>query len=232
MLDFILSKMNLLLLATAIFAIIAFFTVGLMERTTSTEATIILDRMVKKSNAMANSAVYCDSFLFSLRDSINVTGEEFFYVLKISKTNRIIVQDGVEQNFNELIFSIIPRKDFKRKGLNAPAIAAKSFLTKADLKIYSFGDYVFDSQGLPEYNTPLWSPVEQDKDFIYLDLQAVTPMNAVYFVKEIFNGQTNFHVIPCNSDVSEAVKITVGEEFYSELIPHGSGVQEQRGFKC
>jgi len=115
----------------------------------------------------------------------------------------------------------------RRPSATAPAIAAKSFLTKSDLLLYSFNDYSFDSQGLPEYSQPNWITPETDLDFIYLDLQAVTPMNAVYFVKEIFNGKTNFHVIPCNSDVAEAVKITVGESFYDS-----SGVEEQRGFKC
>jgi hypothetical protein len=219
LLDFILSKMNLLLLATAIFAIIAFFTVGLIERTTSNEAVVILDRLVKKSNAMANSSVYCDSFLFNLPSSIDVSGENYYYVIKISKSTRTIN----EEEFNELIFSIISRKEFKRKELNAPAIAAKSFLTKANLELYSFWDW--ESGQTPNFDTE-----PEYAEFVFLDPQEVIPLNSVYFVKEVFKGKTIFHVIPCNIDFDEIAKNKVGINYYADNS--GGGVSDGRGFNC
>ncbi len=211
--------MNLLLLATAIFAIIAFFTIGLMERTTANEASIILDRLVKKASAMANSSVYCDSFLFNLPSSINVTGEPYYYILKISKSTRTI--NNVE--FNELIFSIISRKEFKRKGVNAPSIAAKSFLTKASLELYSFGK-------IQEGVDPNFSGSPEAVDVVFFDPQYSTPVDSVYFVKEVFGGKTFFHVIQSNTDMAKSVKILVGEKFYTDQGVVSNG--EERIFKC
>ena len=82
MLGFILSKLNLLILVVAIAAIIVFFTVGLSDIVLEKEGNLLLNRLTKKSFTVASSPSYCFSDSFFLPRNLNVSGEEFVYIIK------------------------------------------------------------------------------------------------------------------------------------------------------
>ncbi|MFH1696281.1 MAG: hypothetical protein ABH854_00020, partial [Candidatus Diapherotrites archaeon] len=66
MLGFILSKLNLLILVVAIFAIVAFFTTSLADVMKQKEAQEISTRVMSKANALVNSPTSCDSVPYNL----------------------------------------------------------------------------------------------------------------------------------------------------------------------
>ncbi len=199
MLGFILSKMNLLILVVAIFAIVAFFTFGLADIIKIKESELVLDRVTKKAYALVNSPSYCDSAYHYLPRAITVTGEDFYYVMKISK-GTIELAGGEDTNI--LIFSVFSRKD------QTNALAANSFRTKAAIWIFS-KDY--DGK---EYSGSIENVCDSPDEgcSAVLDPQARGKQDALVLVKEVIGGLPILYVIPCNSEgnICEAVKEEVG----------------------
>src|SRR3989338_1542031 len=137
MLDFILSKLNLLILVTAIFAIVSFFAFGLTDIAKVKEATELASRIQEKSFALASSPSYCLSDAYFLPDELEIAGSSYYYVVKVSK--RTI--DSGSEPINILIFSIYPRDEMKKHfgdiTYTPKAIAADSFRTKAEISLFS-----------------------------------------------------------------------------------------------
>ena len=133
MLDFILSKLDLLILVTAIVAIIGFFSFGLTEITKVNEAGKLALKIKETSFAFASSPSYCFSDVYYLPDEINVAGNSFYYVLRISQ--REVDTPNSPDPIKILIFSIYPREEIKRymndSNYEPKAIAANSFRTDA-----------------------------------------------------------------------------------------------------
>jgi len=220
MLGFVLSKLNLLILATAIFAIVGFFAIGLTGISKVNEASELASRMKEKADALANSASYCISDSYPVPNELYVAGNEFYYVLVVSK-EIIELEDGGE--VNTLIFSVYSRSEMERSfdisDYKAKAIAATSLRTKADLRLFGT-DY-------DEGKVFTGSIIEQDP--IYIDPQAVNPTTHLYFVKEVVGGEPTLYVIGCGpgSLVCSANKGVIGAEIHPEI----PGVEEG-GFRC
>ncbi len=199
MLGFILSKINLLILVAAIFAIVAFFALGLTDIAKSKEASELVFRVSEKSFALASSSTYCAGDAYVLDPELSVAGSSFYYVMKVSKEQ---VSVGGEK-LNVLIFSIYPRdeirKSFENSGYEPKAVAANSFRTRAELHLLSRSydrgrDYIAGS-GPGGFD---------DGKYFYADPQAITPADTLHFIKEVKDGKTSLYVIGCNSALCDA----------------------------
>ena len=223
MLGFILSKLNLLILVTAIFAIVGFFSFGLTDIIKVNEAAELATRLNEKSFSLASSPSYCSSGSYLLPDSLMVAGKEFYYVVKVSKEK---VESYSGEEVNILIFSVYPRLEITRyfgdSSYEPKAIAANSFRTKAEIFLYS-QDY-FGSG----YENAVSLQVSPDGDNeIFLDPQAVLPANTIEMVKEVEAGLPLLHIIGCNYATCKANKETIGEEVHAPNPPVDEG-----GFRC
>jgi len=206
LLGFILSKLNLLILVVAIFAIVSFFAFGLKDLVLINEARLLLDRVSQKSFALVSSPSYCFSDAFDLPGQIRVAGEDYYYILKISKVeiNKPTPEDPSAQ-ISVVIFSLHPRLEYLKyfngeRAEEPPSIAASSFRTAAEVNLYSepyTGEEYQDTD--PEIATP-----------IIVDPSTRDRYNTVEFLKEIRGGQTFVYIFPCSSSVThencEAVK--------------------------
>lgn len=202
MLAFTLSKINLLILVTAIFAIVSFFAIGLADISKVKEASELAFRINEKSFALVSSHNLCAGDAYSLDPELRVAGSSFYYVLRISRGE---VQSGGKA-LNILIFSVYPREETKKQFAVSPgstsgyvpkAIAANSFRTEADLKIYSR-----EYDGI-DYSGQFTEPRGSDES-IYADPQAINPVDTLHFIKEVKGGKTTLYVVACNSALCEA----------------------------
>ncbi|MBI5553425.1 MAG: hypothetical protein HY917_01660 [Candidatus Diapherotrites archaeon] len=225
MLDFILSKLNLLILAVALFGIVSFFALALIEKSTASEANFLLSQLVHSSQQLAESPSYCSSVSLDLPSSINVTGNEFFYVLKLS-----VVSLG-EQNgrpISEVVYSFVPRREYRQFQLTHPervkAIAANSFRTSANVYLYELGPNP-NSDSLSSYFS---NPGES----VFVDPQARPGENddTLRLIKDVVGGKTYLHVIACNHS---ACDITVGlvEQEFVKWVNSEQGL-DRTGFNC
>lgn len=222
MLGFILSKLNLLILVTAIFAIVTFFMFGLSDIARVKEASELAFRVEQRASSIANSQGYCLSDSVPLDERLSIAGSTFYYVLKVSKLESVKTSGG--NRFNLLIFSVYPREEIKKGFADSTyepkSIAAESFRTKSELHLYS---QTYNGIGYGEGNTP--DVIESGE--IYLDPQAIVPSDQLEFVKEIEGGKPKFYVIGCNSRLCEARKTFVGEN-----LVHKKTLASEGGFFC
>lgn len=216
--------MNLLILVTAIFAIVGFFTIGLTDIIEVNEASELASRLNEKSFALANASNFCLSDSYDLPPDFFIAGRSFLYVLKVS--TRTIEVDG--DSINILIFSIFPRREIKKSYEDSTylpkAIAAKSFRTSSIIALYS-QEYNYDAAtSTLGYRDPL---LESPEDEIIVDPQAINPANQLELIREVVNGKPYLYVIACNSARCEADKTVIGETVHVPLPPDIDG-----GFRC
>lgn len=197
MLGFILSKMNLLILVVAIFAIVSFFLFGLIDIMKINEAQLVLDRITRISYTLVNSPSYCDSATYTLPDAIKVSGSDFYYVLKVSKET-VELDSGEELNL--LIYSIFSRKELTK------SIAADSFRTDAEIIIYSREYEVSGSQAPDDY----FGDNPEEVEVAWIDPQTRSKVDSVVLVKEKRSGQVYLYIILCHSALCESRKEYVG----------------------
>ncbi|HIH09253.1 MAG TPA: hypothetical protein HA254_01130 [Candidatus Diapherotrites archaeon] len=218
MLDFILSKLNLLILVTAIFAIVAFFTFSLTDIAKVKEASELASRVREMAFSLATSDNYCIGDSYPMPGELAIAGSSFYYVAQVTK-QELETQNGP---VNVLIFSIYPREEMKKwsddSSYQPKAIAADSLRTTSELHLYS-PDYHGDS-----YDSSTTDLVEAEK--IILDPQAVMPSDAVEALKEIVNGKSHVYIFGCNSKLCESYKSAVGESVHPKT-PNDDG-----GFEC
>ena len=215
MLGFILSKMNLLILVTAIFAIVGYFTLGLSDIAIVNESAELVGRLREKAFALTSSPNYCFSDRYTLQDDLRVAGSTFYYVLKISKAQ--VQTDESDEPVNILIFSIYPREEIKKFYSDSDyvpkAIAAESFRTKSELHLYS-----------KQYNGTTYNDPVIETDEFYADPQAIRKGNGLEFIKEIHEGEAKFYVLLCEVGVCEAQKTEIGLQVHPG--------DEEGGFRC
>ncbi|HIH16753.1 MAG TPA: hypothetical protein HA252_05080 [Candidatus Diapherotrites archaeon] len=182
MLGFTLSKLNLLIFVTAIFAIVAFFSFVLVKIVTTNELNLLLDRVKVKSEALVNSPTYCDSTFYYFPAELRVSGDTFFYTVKISQQATEV--NG--KNLNYLIFSAFARRDKEFKN----SLAANSLKTDADVVIFS--------------SEPLLR-ILGDEEGAVIDPQARPPINAIAMVKEIVGGKATLYIVPCLAEANQCL---------------------------
>jgi len=193
MLDFILSKMNLLILVVAMFSIVAFFSAGLSDLVKVNEANLILRQVNSMAESIANSNSSCDTAAYYLPGSLNTGGADFYYIMKISKV-KLANADGT--SINNVIFSMFPRMK-QQEGF-----AANSFRTNAEVRIYS-PDYIDRKYLTPDDYAERCANTESCSAVVDPQAQAnLQPLNAVVFIKERIADGPGYvdylHIIPCN----------------------------------
>ena len=243
MLGFILSKINLLILVFAIFAILSFFTVSLIGIVQVYEGRLVLEQLSSKAYSLVSSPSYCFSDSFDLPRSIAVGSNEFFYVVKISKQKVQTTVNGIDQIETIVIFSLIPRKEYvkyvKDKATNPnakapPSVAASAFRTSSKVRLFS------RAYSGEVYNGKASEPTE-DKYEIIVDPSTKIPFETIEFRKEIISGQEYVYIFPCSGFYGncEQVKHEVECDAFASNADTGCSTQLgfnpdqlERTFKC
>ena len=236
MLGFILSKINLLILVFAIFAILSFFTLSLIDIVRVYEGHLVLEQLSSKAFSLVSSPSYCFSDSFDLPRSIVVGSNEFFYVVKISKQKVKTVVNGNDQTETIVIFSLIPRKEYlsfvKGNAKEPPSVAASAFRTSSVVRLFSrtYSGEVYDG-----------TVSEPTDDEIIVDPSTKIPFETIEFRKEIISGQEHVYIFPCSGFYGncEQVKHEVECDAFASNADTGCSTQLgfnpdqlERTFKC
>jgi hypothetical protein len=125
MMGFIISKMDMLILVTAMFAIIGFFLMGRCEEACNLQGKNTLDNLVRLSDSVTNSTKECASEIFTIPAKLEcqcTSNARMFYRMVISKN-----KFGTAQP--ELTFAIYSRNTNK-------LLASRSITTNAYIVLY------------------------------------------------------------------------------------------------
>jgi hypothetical protein len=171
MIEFILSKINLLILVVALFSIISFFTINVGGIFLAGEVKQELDTYAYAINGMIVAPTTCDSKPISIPNKFSSFGNNIFYHLTISQYPD---PNGIAGT--RVIFAI---NDIKRPNT---ILAASSLTTQAEVVVLDLTNGI----------APLLSGEE-----LTLDAQAVPPLNAFYAVKSVKQGRTTLYLFPC-----------------------------------
>ncbi len=185
MLGFILSKLNLLIMVTAIFAIVTYFTFFVGETAVSQQAQQTLERFVEVTRDAIKSPTLCHRvsigippFIYSLASG--QPNNRIFFKVKISKiAGNPSASPPVP---SELIFAMVRSFDNK-------VLAAQRFGTTAEIKLYDWKANIPDA--LPEAAAGI--PIELDPQ------SAPNPTDSMWIIKETFEGNDFLYVVPCSS---------------------------------
>jgi hypothetical protein len=183
MLGFTLSKLNLLILVTAMFAIIAFFLYGLTDIVISDLAQQHVKEYSETVFSLASGEMLCRKSTVTIPHSIEYFGglapsERLYYVMHLK---RYPDQPG-ENELSTLIFQIASRKEPDR------IIATSSIDVNAKIFLYEWD---------PENDI-----IAQGKA-LTLDPQSTgREKNSMVLVKEVYNGESFLHIIACSSSAA------------------------------
>src|SRR3989344_319006 len=206
MLGFTLSKLNLLLLAIAASATVAYFMVIYIDASEAQAAQQLAQKLAQDAASLMNSSTYCDYLEFSLPRSFAVGGKEFYYKLRISGLE---AQSETDNPKNYLIFSVIR----KREGRES-IVATSSVIASAEINVFRFGD-----------ETTLEPELAGLEEGAILDPQAIPRQNIVMLVKEIIDGAPYIYAIPCSSE-SDASSCPANKSSAAVLL------ERPEGFNC
>jgi len=188
MLGFILSKMNLLIMVTAIFAIVAYFMIFVNQGTVGRQANGILTNMVEETQGVVSSSGQCHQSIVRIPRYIQTVGTTSLggRVRFTIRVNKICVPEPCAPGGEKIVSYSL----WTGKGNDAEAIAAKPFSTSAD------GVYLFpwdvDTGGSPMGNPGPEMP---------LDPNGKIPVDSLMLVKEVFLGKTFLYIFPCSSEL-------------------------------
>jgi hypothetical protein len=172
MMEFTLSKINLLILAIALFSIISFFTLSVSKIFLVGEVKQKLEAYSTTLNSALIAPTICDSKTYVIPSSFKSFGNDVYYKLFISTT------PDPQSSGTRLILAATDNR------FPDTIMAAASLATPAQILIYdnpSGGGFYPLSEG----------------DQLNLDPQQVPPRNAFVAVKTVHGGQTILYVIPC-----------------------------------
>ncbi len=206
MLGFTLSKLNLLLLAIAASATVAYFMIIYIDASEVQAAHQLAQKLAQDAASLVNSSTYCDYLEFSLPRSLAVGGKEFYYKIKISGLEAPSETDNPK---NYLIFSVIRKQEGRES-----VVATSSVVASADIRIFKFGD-----------ETTLEPELAELEEGAILDPQAIPRQNIIMLVKEIIEGKAIIYAIPCSSD-SDASSCPTNKSLAANLL------ERTEGFNC
>lgn len=202
---YILSKMNMLILVTAIFGIVAFFLFSRCDESCATQGRITLDALTQLTDQVTNSTAFCAENRLSIPTQLNCqcsANNRVFYRLVISK---LAPDVSSGQSVSTLVFTVQNRSTNQ-------VLASRSIPTTAEILLYYWPRPADPSGSVPSTSMP---PVIENlfkNGFvaennaltkIVLDPQA-TPdriLDQVVLIKET-RAENNelrdfIHVIPC-----------------------------------
>ena len=217
MLGFILSKLNLLILVVSIFAIVSFLAFSVSDLVKINEARLLLNRLSDQASSIVSSPSYCFSDSFDFPGRINVAGQEFYYVVKVSTQpiNVINQTTQAQDQITLVIFSLYPRAEYVKykrdttgRTPEPPSIASSSFRTNAQVTLYSEN---YEGSQYTDADFGVGGGISrvqkiEGTDGIIIDPNTVDPHNTVEFLKEIRSGIQYIHIFPCGSVECEVIK--------------------------
>lgn len=185
MMMFSLSKINLLILAVALFTIIVYFTFSFQEVLISNTARQEVSKVIEQASYLINSSNLYGKIEVSVPEKISAfSGKEFYFLMEIRRVPL--------DKRNSLVFSVIGREEYfkaKRKGEEPTIVASDRQDLNAELHIFSLNQ---DNDLCPADSTMLGET-----------MGSAVIDNAV-IVKETFEGKTHVYVIPCLSANEES----------------------------
>ncbi|MFA4855670.1 MAG: hypothetical protein WC634_03735 [archaeon] len=183
MLGFILSKLNLLILVTAMFAIISFFLFGLTGIVVSNLAQLLVKDYSESVFGLVSGGQdqLCHSSSVVIPESIEYFGglmpsQRFYYVMNIKR----FPVEFEEGKLSTLIFQIASRKEPDK------IIATSSIDVNARIFLY---DWDIELDRLVEKSSITLDP----------ESMGVARKNSMVLAKEVYNGKTYLHIIACSS---------------------------------
>jgi hypothetical protein len=181
MLGFTLSKLNLLILVTALFAIIAFFMFTLADIMISHQAQLMVKDAIESVHGLMSQQITCRKSSITIPSAIEYYGgfsptERFYYVMYIKR----FPEQPVQGEPNLVIFQIASRKERDK------LIATSSIMVDAEIFLYDW-----DVQ----------SGVFSEQPQITLDPESpgVSTKNSLILIKEQYLGKNYLHLIACSS---------------------------------
>src|SRR3989338_234591 len=191
MMAFILSKMNLLILVSALFAIIVFFTFSLNDSFLIDKAKGIANDIEAESISIISSDSMCSKNKITIPKNLGYSGgKQLFYILEISK---VVLNDELPNSDEKLYglqFSIRKRDS---KGLGGIIASSRVNVNAKDIYLMDVG------YGTPDYGISVDS---LGGSSTILDPQSVTPINAFVLAKERKLGETYLYIVPCNASIN------------------------------
>ena len=181
MIEFIISKIGILLFAVATASVLIFFSLGMKDIFVAEQGREIASAIIKQAKGLSETEALCTSLRLNLPRYIDIYGStETFslsalnYFFKISKVD-------IGNGQNSVVFGIY-KKNGKKLG---PIFAVDSFNT------YSQISFVGDPDPVNPGNTLTWDPTS-------------SLSNVVYVVKTVINGEETIHFVRCGYDKKSA----------------------------
>ncbi len=181
MLGFTLSKLNLLILVTALFGIIAFFLFVLTDMMVARSAQQMVSDLVETTAGITTGDAFCKEETVTIPEEITYfSGRRFYYIMKISR-------EPAEYNpeyLSKLIFKVASRKE------QTKFIATNSYDMNAEILLYQW----------PVAGGVIATDLKEQSSSI-LDPMSEPPVsNSIMLIKEVYNRENFLHVIACNTD--------------------------------
>ena len=211
MLGFILSKMNLLIMVTAIFAIVAYFVFFLNLSLVGREAQTVLNGFVEETYGVLSSTGQCHQTIVTIPSYIRSVGSgevnnRLRFLVRIAKI------PNPQSEKTTISFSILNKKDNK-------VLAAQPFATDAQVELFNWeaenglGGALLPAETEPVLINPVSAP----------------PTDSILLVKEVFLGKPFLYVIPCSSDSAWCTK---NFETVRDMSKQGEILNHTGGFNC
>ena len=184
MLGFTLSKINLLILVTATFAIVAFFMISLSGVVIRISAQQMVSAYSEKAANVITSESLCFRTGLTIQRNISYFGgiaepKRFFYKMHIWR----YPEDYDEEYLTSVIFAISDRKDDDK------VIASKKIDVNAQVIFYDWN---------PEKDL---AHVDGDAKSVTLDAEsAILRKDSLVLFKEVLLGKSYLHIIACSSE--------------------------------
>ena len=185
MLDFILGKLNLLIMVTAIFAIVAYFSFFVDQSVVDRKASQILSRFAEDTRTTVNAQNLCNKSTLTVppylcSQGCGSSGNRTYFKVRISR----ISGSGTEPN--TLVYSLLETKAGVSEGR---ILSSEPYQMKADIRLFDF-----------DVDIGLFR--EATGNSIVLNPQsAPSPTDSILLVKETFEGRETLFVVPCSSDI-------------------------------
>lgn len=187
MLGFILSKMNLLIMVTAIFAIVAYLALFIGRSLEVREAQAVLDKLVEETYGIVSSTGQCHQTIVAIPRYIHSigTGELNNQMKFLVHVNKIPAAGGK----TTISYSIWPKKSDK-------ALAAQPFGVESSVEVEL---WEWD-------NVHGGMPIDGPKDEIIINPNSEIATDSLLLVKEVYLGKTTLFIATCSSELGDWCK--------------------------
>lgn len=189
MIDFTLSKINLLILAVALFSIFSFFAFNVGQIFLVNEVKQKLEKYVTVLNQSVAAPTTCDSIPNVIPAKFVSFGNNVYYRMSISQ---------ISETTSATTRLILGVYDVRHPD---NVLASASMASTAQIIIY-------------DNSTGSFGPLNTNEELI-LDPQSVPPRNAFYAVKTVRQGQTKLYILPCSvtANSNTCGDLTQGNKF-------------------